>query len=87
MLSLIDAMLDSDIHELLNNMPLSETIQQALIAKKGSLALMVVLSTKLEHGEWHKVDDAAEALGLSTTEVMKYYEDAADWTDTHINLI
>lgn len=87
MLSLIDAMLDSDIHELLSNMPLSENIQKALIDKKGSLALIVELSRYLETGDWQQVDSVAQHLSLNPAEIMSCYEDAADWAEQHISLV
>ncbi|MDT0594725.1 EAL and HDOD domain-containing protein [Glaciecola petra] len=87
MLSLIDAMLDSEIHELLNNMPLSNNIHQALIEKKGYLALLVELSRHLEMGNWQQVDIAAKSLDLNPSDLMTCFENAADWAEQHISMV
>lgn len=87
MLSLIDAMLDSEIHELLNNMPLSNNIHKALIEKKGYLALLVDLSRHLETGNWQQVDIGAKNLDVDPAEVMISFEDAADWAEQHISMV
>lgn len=87
MLSLIDALLDSEIHELFDNMPLSDNIYNALIEKKGCLAMMVNLSKSLEIGDWKSVDKFANQLSVQTAEIMEYYQSAAEWSEQHISLI
>jgi EAL and modified HD-GYP domain-containing signal transduction protein len=76
MLSLLDAMLDSALHEVINDLPVSNDIKQALVNKKGPLYLPLQLCELLEKGDWEGVNEVAGKLDLSFQQINDHYRNA-----------
>lgn len=87
MLSLIDAMLDANIEELIGNMPLSENIKQALLVNKGWLANVILLCQIMEKADWKKLEKACVLLKINCDEVTQAYENSALWTEQRLTLL
>lgn len=87
MLSLIDAMLDANIEELIGNMPLSNTIKEALLVHKGWLANMILLCQLMEKGHWKKIEKGCSLLNIDCDEVALAYEESAEWAEERLLLL
>jgi EAL and modified HD-GYP domain-containing signal transduction protein len=87
MLSLIDAMLDSSIEELIGNMPLSDSIKEALLINKGWLADIILVCEMVEKGKWTKLDKACAFMRLDYDDVLKAYVDSANWAEERLILL
>jgi EAL and modified HD-GYP domain-containing signal transduction protein len=87
MLSLIDAMLDANIEELIGNMPLSDNIKDALLVHKGWLANVILVCEIMEKGQWNKMDKACAIMKLEYDDVVCAYEDAAIWAEQRLSML
>jgi EAL and modified HD-GYP domain-containing signal transduction protein len=87
MLSLIDAMLDADIEELIGNLPLSDVIKEALLVHKGWLANVILVCEIMEQGKWHKMDKAFNIMKLEYKDVVRVYDESAVWAEERLALL
>lgn len=85
MLSLVDAMLDADLEYLLNELPLSASIREALLAQKGKLADALALCSHIERGEWDKVRSRCLDAGLDFDDVCDAHILTELWADERLN--
>ena len=81
MLSLVDAMLDSDLAIVINDLPLSNEIKIALIENKGWLADCLTLCEHFEKGHWQEMEDNCNRLNISYTKILEEYEIAGIWAE------
>lgn len=79
MMSLIDAILDQDIEKVMEQLPLSAEIKEALINKEGILAEYLSLAVAYEKGEWENEKAIEAKLKLSERQVPATYANAIDW--------
>lgn len=87
MLSLIDAILDQDIKTIMEQLPLSAEIKEALVNKKGKLATFLKLAIAYERGEWEQESMLKSSLQLSETQVPTIYANAINWAHDQISFI
>ncbi len=79
--SLIDAILDQDIGDLMGRLPLSESIKTALVRGEGRLADFLALVTSYEKGHWEEFHERAQHLRLGEEVVPQCYTEAVGWAD------
>jgi len=79
--SLLDAMLDASMETLMQQLPLSPAITEALAYKKGELYPYLQLIELYGAGEWDKLDVAMEELHFDERKIMDFYLDAVLWAD------
>jgi len=84
MLSLIDAILDEDIKTVMEKLPLSIEIKDALIDNKGKLATFLQLAKTYERGLWEQELELEASLDLSGEQVPNIYTDAITWANNQI---
>jgi len=84
--SLIDAILDDTMENLVDQLPLSEAVRQALTRGDGVLGDYVTLLACYERGKWDHVSRTAAALGMQEREIARCYEEAVTWADTILDL-
>lgn len=87
MLSLIDAILDEDIKTVMEKLPLSVEIKNALIDNKGKLATFLQLAKTYERGQWEQESEIETSLKLSAEQVPNIYTDAIAWANSQIESI
>lgn len=87
LLSLIDAMLDAELVELLEKLPLAETIKETLCNKKGKLALYLHLVCAFEQADWKQAQKIADHLALELDSVEGQYKEALAWVDERLDLM
>lgn len=79
MFSLLDAILDRPIREIVASLALPEHLRNALIDEPSPMADVLALIVAFERGNWEKVAAATRALALSDDIVCHAYRDAVAW--------
>jgi c-di-GMP-related signal transduction protein len=77
--STLDAMLDQEMKEALEDVTLPESIVSALVIGEGPLAPIIKAINCYEKGEWSKGEAFAEGLGLSEEDFYINYKQALEW--------
>jgi EAL and modified HD-GYP domain-containing signal transduction protein len=80
LLSLLDAMLDSKLEDLLDELPLSEHIKNSLTKNEGVLSLYLKLVTCFEQGDWSAAEKVSHQLNLDKDDTASKYQEAVNWT-------
>ncbi len=80
--SFIDAILDDEMGNILEKLPLSENIKKALTGEGGELADYLTLASCYEIGDWAKVASLAAKIGLNEEKAPEFYMDAVAWADS-----
>lgn len=86
LLSLLDAMLDTSLAELLEKLPLADTIKVALTEETGNLACYINLVKNFEAADWNEASTIADKLSLDFDKATKCYQDAVTWASERANL-
>ncbi|MGD0090385.1 MAG: HDOD domain-containing protein [Planctomycetota bacterium] len=81
MLSVLDAMLDQPMEEVLVELPVSSHVKDALLGKPSSHANVLGLVRAYEHAEWDEVSGLASGLKLADERIFECYQQATAWTD------
>lgn len=74
MFSLIDTLMQRSISEVLEDLPLSDDIQNALLGKENELQKVLIWSIQIEKTNW-EIDD----LPISTEVINHFYVQAIEW--------
>jgi len=81
--SLMDAILDTEMELIINQLPLSEQLKLALISKEGDLAYYLEFVFNYERGLWDNCRDLSDDSRPIKLTIEKYTE-AISWADTFI---
>ena len=81
MFSLLDALLDSSLAELLGLLKLQPNIQAALLHRQGELGQVLNLVDAFDKADWRQVARECCRLGLSEQQVQDSYLRAVTWAD------
>lgn len=81
LLSLIDAIVDDDLANILEKLPLAQEIKNTLLTKKGAVAALIKLIECIEQAKWDKTTLIIEKLGLEKANVLQHYNQAIAWAD------
>lgn len=84
--SLIDAILDAPMKNLMENLPLSENIREVLTDQKGDLKDFLSLAVSYETGNWDGVEANARSLGLNNMDIPSRFLEAIKWADNLADL-
>ncbi len=79
--SLLEAMLDQPIEQILDDIPLSSNIVNALVHHKGELAFYLAFIKDYETVNWSRLQKRADKLGLSEDKVSQLYMEATRWAN------
>ena len=79
--SLIDAMLDQTMEEILARMPLTDNTKTALTLRSGDLFVFIRLIETLEVGNWVGLRYAQKKTGVDSRIISDFYLDAITWAD------
>ncbi|MBW1683387.1 MAG: EAL domain-containing protein, partial [Deltaproteobacteria bacterium] len=80
--SLIDAILDDTMENLMSRLPLSAEIKQALVSREGRLAKYLSLVSSYETGDWEAFSEIIKDVRVQEEKIPKYYIDAVTWADS-----
>ncbi len=80
--SLIDAIMDDTMESLMEKLPLSEPIKEALVGGTGPLGGYLLLLEGYEKGAWDEVSEQVARLGLAQERLPDCYLDSVRWADS-----
>ncbi|EKE84462.1 EAL and HDOD domain-containing protein [Idiomarina xiamenensis] len=78
MLSLLDAILQLPMADILQQLPLSSALNAALLKRQGDLGELLIVAEDYEHGHWLAVDQRLAALAIDNDAGQRYI-DASQW--------
>ena len=87
LLSLIDAMVDADIGDLMDKLPISEEMKHVLISKQGELANYLKLCELFELAQWQKVDAFCEHKAYDVERSLEYFQQAMIWATERVKML
>ena len=79
--SLLDAILDQPMEKIMDNLPLSDAIRDALVSGEGVLSDYLKLVVCFEKGDWKRLDVQARLIGVDTKVLPDLYMEAVAWAD------
>ncbi len=80
--SLVDAMLDNTMENLIPQMPLSDNISEALISRTGKIFRFLRIIESYELGLWEEFDKNIADLSILPEKVVDFYLEAVGWADS-----
>ena len=83
--SLIDAMLDNTMENIMKSLPLSKNIKQALIEAKGNLVDYLRFVSYYETANWDQCSLINSKMRVDKDKIPEFYQDAVNWADSYIN--
>jgi EAL and modified HD-GYP domain-containing signal transduction protein len=81
MFSLLDALLDKPLSQLLTNLPLSNELKLALNEGKGELGHLLNAVKAYENADWEQVNNHCSVLGISEELFASQYAESVKWGD------
>jgi c-di-GMP-related signal transduction protein len=82
--SLIDAMLDNKMEDIMLTLPLSKNIKQALLEEKGGLADYLKLVSSYESADWKTFSSINSKININEKKIPESYQDAVKWADSYL---
>ncbi|WP_215407827.1 EAL and HDOD domain-containing protein [Vibrio gigantis] len=83
--SLLDALLDLSLENLVEQLPLCKSIKVALLRREGPYGTLLALEESFEHADWQQIDEHCADLGLSVEQVRTELTEARRWSHTVTN--
>jgi len=80
--SLIDAILDERMEDLMEKLPLSTDIKSALVKGEGPLANYLEIARCYDTGDWERFRMAAAEMGIEDESIPESYMDAVAWAES-----
>ncbi len=88
LLSTLDAFLDTPLKELLGNLSLSESLNQAMLTHSGPEGMVLQIVQAHEQGHWQDIDwNHLEELGLTPEMLAGIYVDSLHWVAETMNTL
>ena len=80
--SLIDAIMDDSMENLMSQIPLSGKIKEVLISRTGDLSGYLNLVESYEKGDWEEIARASERIGIHQDDLPGQYTESLGWADS-----
>lgn len=80
--SLIDAILDDSMENLMSQIPLSRNIKQVLISRTGSLNDYLSVVESYEKGDWAEIEESMANMGIDQNNLPRHYLESLSWADS-----
>lgn len=81
MLSLIDALLQKPMTQIMDLLPIADEMKTVLLGRQNSLSVALNLVRCYESGDWRGNESIREALGLSETKALTIYVQSVHWAE------
>lgn len=81
--SMLDAMLDSPMRAIVEQLPFSRSVKGALVDRQGLLAGYLTLVTAYETGDWDTCRKLSRLIGVSDKKLPACYAEAVGWADAY----
>ncbi|MGR5238508.1 EAL and HDOD domain-containing protein [Vibrio alfacsensis] len=85
LLSILDALLDLPVASLVEQLPLSHLVQQALLYRQGEYGALLALEECYERADWSGVEKLTDQLGLCFDDVKSELGEAVRWSRSFAN--
>ncbi len=86
MFSLLDALLDTSLDQLVKVLPLQEDVEAALLHHQGRLGHTLALLEAYDQANWHLVSEYCEQLGIAENAVTRSYQQASRWSEDMLSI-
>lgn len=80
--SLIDAIMDDSMENLMSQIPLSSNIKEVLISRTGDLSGYLSLVESYEKGDWGEIEEATNIIGIKQDDLPRQYMESLSWADS-----
>ena len=80
LLSVMDAILDQPLEQILAELPVRHEIKDALLAKKGLYWKLLEIAIAQECADWETISGIAEKTRMSEERISELYVEAVDWS-------
>jgi len=80
--SLIDAIMDNSMENLMSQIPLSGKIKEVLITRTGDLNGYLSLIESYEKGDWGEIEEATKIMGIDESNLPRQYMESLGWADS-----
>jgi len=80
--SLINAIMDDSMENLMSQIPLSSNIKEVLISGTGDLSGYLSLVEAYERGDWEEIEKAANLMGIDQRHLPGQYMESLGWADS-----
>ncbi len=81
--SLIDAILDQPMEQVVERLPFPEPLHEALLGSKNTLYYILEVVKAYEKGSWWAMQKACEPLNMSDDCLPEFYQSAIAWAEMH----
>ena len=78
--SMLDALIDVSLPELVGQLPLCSSIKRALLERQGPYGQLLQLEECYERADWYGLQNACQQLNISIDEVMPKISEAQRWS-------
>jgi len=83
--SLIDALIDRPMEEVLSELPISDDVKNALLCQKNLYNDILNLVVAYEKGEWETVTEYSEKTGVNEAVLPTYYFTSTKWANVNFS--
>lgn len=80
-LSVLDALLEKPMTEIVQELPLSANIKNALLKEVGDYTQAYITVLRFEKGEFELLHECVETIGVKCEEIPKFYYEAIAWAE------
>ena len=87
LLSLLDAMLDADIAQLMDKLPISQAIKDSIVLRCGEHAQYLMLSECFENGQWSEVRKLCENLAVDFDSAFSMFQQSQLWAKERLQAL
>ncbi|BBN82084.1 histidine kinase [Pseudoalteromonas sp. A25] len=87
MMSLIDAIHDDSMENIMGRLPLVDAIKQALVVKEGALAQLLLIVQSYEKADWQSAQQQCQALDINPDSLPQIYNDALSWCEEQMQVL
>jgi EAL and modified HD-GYP domain-containing signal transduction protein len=79
--SVIDAILDRSMENIVQDLPLEDEIKKSLVDKIGLYSCFIKIADSYERGEWDVISLVVEQMGISEKKVSELYVASVEWAN------
>jgi EAL and modified HD-GYP domain-containing signal transduction protein len=87
MFSLLDAMVDSEMPELMIKLPISQQIKDVILLRQGEQAQHLSLCEHFEQAQWQKASDLSVDMGIDGEQAVDIFQKAQIWAIEQTQLL
>lgn len=87
LLSLLGAMVDGDIKELMDKLPLSLEMKDAIVNRVGKSADFLKLCELFENAEWENIEQHCQTVGIDSAQATELFQQSLNWSSQRVKAL